>query len=86
MNRSDSERIANILENLDYQSTREISKADLLVINMCSVRQSAVDRVWGKTKVVSSLKSKNPGFISVLTGCILKKDRYKFAENFDLVL
>jgi len=86
MNISDSERIIKLLESFEYKSVRKASEADLVMINMCSVRQSAVDRVWGETKTILNLKSKNPKLISVLTGCILKKDRCKFAERFDLVL
>ena len=48
MNRSDSERIASVLENIGYKKASKIDEADLIVTNMCSVRQSAVDRVYGK--------------------------------------
>ena len=63
MNESDSERIASMLENTGYKpaptmnelkedksSSRPLAKAqgaDLIVVNMCSVRQSAVDRIYG---------------------------------------
>lgn len=48
MNISDSERIAAVLESLGYKKVIKESRADLLIINMCSVRQSAVDRVYGR--------------------------------------
>ncbi len=48
MNRSDSERIATVLEKAGYKPAKNESGADLLVINMCSVRQSAVERVYAK--------------------------------------
>ena len=47
MNRSDSERLATILGESGYQKTDEIKKADLVAIVSCSVRQMAVDRVYG---------------------------------------
>jgi len=50
MNKADSERIATTLEKKGYKPTKDFKKANLVLINMCSVRQSAVDRVYGKIK------------------------------------
>jgi tRNA-2-methylthio-N6-dimethylallyladenosine synthase len=86
MNRSDSERIAAVLEGMKYEETLNLKEADLVVLNMCSVRQSAVDRVYGLIPQFSALKTKNKGFKTVLTGCILKPERAKLAEIFDFIL
>jgi tRNA dimethylallyltransferase len=83
MNEADSERISSILEKMGYQAASKESGADLIVVNMCSVRQSAVDRVYGKAKNLSKLKKINPKLKTVLTGCILKKDRNKFRRTFN---
>jgi len=83
MNKSDSERMAAILEKKGYQAARKENEADLIVINMCSVRQSAVDRVHGQIRNLAKLKKKNAKLKIVLTGCILKKDRRKFKQTFD---
>ena len=86
MNHSDSERIASVLENIGYKKALNIEKADLIVINMCSVRQSAVDRVYGLIQKLEQLQTTNHKLQTILTGCILKKDRRKFAQHFDLIL
>jgi len=86
MNESDSERIAGVLENIKYRQTFKIDKADLIVVNMCSIRQSAVDRVYGLRQKFNKLKNYNSKLTTVLTGCILKKDRRKFSEYFDFIL
>jgi tRNA-2-methylthio-N6-dimethylallyladenosine synthase len=90
MNRSDSERIAATLENIGYKKTLKIDKADLIIVNMCSVRQSAVDRVYGLRQKFQKLKTKLPTthypLRTILTGCILRKDKRKFAEYFDFIL
>ena len=78
MNESDSERIAAVLESNKYKAS-DINEADLVVINMCSVRQSAVDRVYG---LIPKLKEQK----TILTGCILKKDKNKLSKEFDYVL
>ena len=56
MNKSDSERISADLENKGHKPATEMDEADLVVVNMCSVRQSAVDRVLGLTKKFAELK------------------------------
>jgi len=86
MNESDSERIAGVLENIRYKQTFKIDKADLIVVNMCSIRQSAVDRIYGLRQKFNKLKDYNPKLITILTGCILKKDKGRFSEYFDFIL
>jgi len=60
MNKSDSERIASVLEKMGYKKASNENEADLIVINMCSVRQSAVDRVYGMAKKFIKIKTQNP--------------------------
>lgn len=81
MNKADSERIAAVLENKRYKAASKIDEADLIMVNMCSVRQSAVDRVYGLIPKFKKLKAK-----TILTGCILKKDRKKFSKYFDEII
>ena len=63
MNKADSERIAATLEKRGYQPTASAKEADLIVVNMCSVRQSAVDRVFGMPMKLRGIKAKK-----ILTG------------------
>jgi len=86
MNKSDSEKIAEFFEKIGYQSASNIKEADLVVVNMCSVRQSAVDRVYGLLLKFQKLKIKNLKLKIILTGCILKKDKRRFEKLFDLIL
>jgi len=79
MNWSDSEKIAVALENKGYKPAPKIEDADLVVVNMCSVRQSAVDRVMG-------LKEKLKNKETTITGCILKKDRLKLEKQFGKIV
>ncbi|MFH0988361.1 MAG: MiaB/RimO family radical SAM methylthiotransferase [Parcubacteria group bacterium] len=62
MNESDSERIAAVFERLGYKSTDKPETAGVVVINACSVRQKAVDKIWG---MVGSLKKRSAGQYSV---------------------
>lgn len=85
MNKADSERIAADLKKKGYKSASKINEADLIVVNMCSIRQTAVDRVYGLTRKLKKLKLINPKLKTILTGCILKKDRKKFLGLFDKI-
>jgi len=78
MNKADSERLAAYLEKHNHKPATDIKKADLILVNMCSVRQSAVDRVFGMPMKLKNIKAKK-----ILTGCILRKDREKFEKIFD---
>ncbi len=86
MNYSDSERIASILEMKGYKKTLLEDNADLIIINACSVRQSAIDKISGRFKKYKRFRKTNPGLKIVLTGCILKSDKKKFEKMFDLII
>jgi len=86
MNKSDSERIASVFESVGYKAASKINEADLIVINMCSVRQSAVDRVYGLLPKFEKLKIKNKNLKTILTGCVLKKDRRRLVGKFNHIL
>jgi tRNA-2-methylthio-N6-dimethylallyladenosine synthase len=83
MNKTDSERIAAILEKKGMKKTTSEKKADIIILNMCSIRQSAVDRIHGKAKNLLQLKKIRPNLKIILTGCILEQDKKKFSKIFD---
>ncbi|MBI4653302.1 tRNA (N6-isopentenyl adenosine(37)-C2)-methylthiotransferase MiaB [Candidatus Kuenenbacteria bacterium] len=85
MNISDSERIASVLKKMKYQPTLDESKADLILINSCSVRQKAIDRIFGQEKKWQKLKKEKPSLIIALTGCITEKDKKKLKDKADLI-
>lgn len=89
MNKSDAERIKRVLENLGYKQTEDEKKAKILMIVACSVRQSAVDRIYGKARLWEKMKSKekkeNSQIITMLTGCLALWDKEKLKEKFDFI-
>ncbi|MFA5228393.1 MAG: tRNA (adenosine(37)-N6)-dimethylallyltransferase MiaA [Candidatus Paceibacterota bacterium] len=80
MNRSDSERIAAFFEKKGFVETTNIKEANKVIINMCSVRQSAVDRVYGLLPQLQKLKAE-----IIITGCILNRDKEKLSNNFTVL-
>jgi tRNA-2-methylthio-N6-dimethylallyladenosine synthase len=83
MNTSDAERLASILEKSGYQKIEEIKEADLVAIVSCSVRQMAVDRVYGAIKNIRKENKKNK---IIVTGCLPATDKKKLAKQADLIL
>jgi len=82
MNESDSEKIAGQLEAKSYQLTKDPKLADLVIINVCSVRQSAINRVYSR---VEKIRRQNKKAQLILTGCILKKDKKQLSSQVDKI-
>lgn len=78
-NHSDSERISSVLEDMGYSFVEDKYNADLVVINSCSIRQSAVNRIYGQIENIKNGKV-------IVTGCILKRDGKKLSKKADLIL
>jgi len=77
MNKNDSERIAGLLSSLGFVSTKDEAKADLIIINTCSVRQTAEDRIFGAQKKYLEYKKTKPEMIVAVTGCMPGRDKAK---------
>ena len=85
MNYSDTERVETYLEALGYTKTPEEEDADLIVINSCSVRQKAEDRVLGQMKKMRRLRENNKNLIIALTGCMIRKSSSRYSSSRDRV-
>lgn len=72
MNKSDSERIAGWYEARGWKPAKNVQEADEVVINSCSVRQTAEDRVFGLINNLSKLKIENFKLKIILTGCMMR--------------
>lgn len=75
MNKNDSERIVGLLGWLGLASAVKAEEADLIIVNTCSVRQTAEDRVQGLIHNWQELRKKNPKLIIAVTGCLPGRDR-----------
>lgn len=87
MNTSDSERVASVLERLGYESAAAETEADVLVLNTCSVKQKAEDKVYGLRKNLAKLHRHNPDLTVAVTGCMVRQSStQKDDESRDHVL
>jgi tRNA-2-methylthio-N6-dimethylallyladenosine synthase len=80
MNNSDAERISSALQMIGYKKTEKEEEADLLIAVACSVRQTAIDRIYSKGQ-----RWKKRGVKTVLTGCLLDNDKKKLSDRFNYI-
>ena len=84
MNTADAERISSVLDSLGLTRCNSEKEADIIIILACSVRQKAVDRIFGKINKWQKEKKKR-NLITILTGCVLEHDKNKLKDRFDLI-
>ena len=86
MNFSDSEIVASILNKENYSTTKDISEADLVFVNTCSIREKAEQTVRKRLEVYNSIKkSVNPKMVVGVLGCMAERLKEKFLEEEKLV-
>ena len=89
MNFSDSEIVASIIATQNYESTSDIKSADLILLNTCSIRDNAEQRVRNRLNELHALKRKHPGLIIGLLGCMAERLKDKLLEeerHIDLIV
>ncbi len=75
MNVHDSERMAGLLEQAGYEPTDEAADADVVVINTCSVREHAEDKLYtrlGELRVMTAETGHDP--VVAVAGCVAQQE------------
>jgi tRNA-2-methylthio-N6-dimethylallyladenosine synthase len=89
MNLADTEIVLGILKHHGYEVTNKINNADVVLLNTCSVRDNAEQRIYGRLGNISTLKKSNPNLIVGILGCMaerLRKDLIEDKKIVDLVV
>lgn len=81
MNVVDSRRMMRLLEAAGYEETGTEKDADLVVLNTCSVREKAAQKVYSLLGRLRRYKSSRPGFQLVVAGCVAQQEREQMAER-----
>ncbi|MCL4241827.1 MAG: tRNA (N6-isopentenyl adenosine(37)-C2)-methylthiotransferase MiaB [Dehalococcoidia bacterium] len=79
MNKADSEKLAAGFDRMGLRATDRIERADIVVLNTCSVRQHAEDRAYSKLGRIRDLKKTKPQLKVAVMGCMvgLKTDELR---------
>ncbi len=89
MNFSDSEIVHSVLISAGYTPTENYKEADIILMNTCSIRDHAEQRVLNRLHEFSFLKKKRPHLKIGILGCMaerLKEDLMKLQQSVDLVV
>lgn len=89
MNLADSEVVMGILNSQGYAITQEVKDADVILLNTCSIRDNAEQRIYGRLGNLKALKDKKPEMILGILGCMaerLRKDLIEEKKVVDLVV
>jgi tRNA-2-methylthio-N6-dimethylallyladenosine synthase len=85
MNFADSEVVASILANAGFDSTTEFLDADLILINTCSIRDNAEQRVRNRLQNLKVVKKTKKGALIGVLGCMAERLKEKFLDEEKLV-
>jgi tRNA-2-methylthio-N6-dimethylallyladenosine synthase len=85
MNLADTEIVLGILNSKGYSVTREANDADVVLLNTCSIRENAEQRIYGRLGRFKNLKESNPGLVVGILGCMAERLRKDLVEKKSIV-
>ena len=75
MNEYDSDKMVDVLrESHGYELTSDAGEADLLLVNTCSIREKAQEKVFSELGRWRPLKKKRPGVMIGVGGCVASQE------------
>lgn len=85
MNVNDSERMMTLLEMVNYVPVQEPEKAELIIINTCSVREKPVHKLHSEVGRYRELKAQNPRLRIGVGGCVAQQEKQKLLKDIPLI-
>jgi tRNA-2-methylthio-N6-dimethylallyladenosine synthase len=85
MNFSDSEIVASILQKEGFDTTSDITQADVVFLNTCSIREKAEQTVRNRLMHIHGLKKLKPEMLVGVLGCMAERLKSKFLEEEKIV-
>ena len=80
MNVADSEVIASVMKMAGYETCATIDEADAVLLNTCSVRENAENKIYNRLESLYSLKKKRPLIVGVV-GCMAERVKEDLIEH-----
>jgi len=81
MNEYDSERVAGLLKTQAYELCDRPEEADLILLNACSIREKAEDKVFSQLGALKRLKTARPDLIIGVMGCMAQLQQGRIQER-----
>lgn len=83
MNIADTERMLGMLEEIEYYPTDIMEEADLSILNTCSIREHAVDKM--RSYVGKWDKLRKPGSLIAVSGCVAQQEGENLVKDIRTV-
>lgn len=81
MNVADSEVIASVMKMADYDYTDNLEEADAVLLNTCSVRENAENKIYNRLEALHAMKKQGRQFIIGVVGCMAERVKEDLINN-----
>ena len=81
MNVGDSEIVVSIMQQEGYIYTENIAEADVVLINTCSIRDNAEQRIWGRLSEMRQRRKAKPSLVVGIIGCMAERLKEQLIES-----
>lgn len=81
MNVADSEVIASIMKMQDYDTCETLEEADAILLNTCSIRDNAEQKIFNRLDYLQSLRKKRRQLIVGVVGCMAERVKDDLIQN-----
>ncbi len=81
MNVADSEVIASVMKMAGYETCASIEEADAVLLNTCSVRENAENKIYNRLEALHALQKKGRAFIIGVVGCMAERVKEDLMEH-----
>lgn len=85
MNVGDSEIVVSIMQAEGYSYTDDIAQADIILVNTCSIRDNAEQRIWGRLSEFKRYKRAKKELLVGVIGCMAERLKEQLLEKQQVV-
>ena len=84
MNVADSEVIASIMKMAGYETCDNLDDADAILLNTCSVRENAENKIYNRLDTLNALRKKGRNLIVGVVGCMAERVKQDLIKSYDV--
>ena len=81
MNFGDSEIVTSILQDEGWRYTEQVTEADAILLNTCSIRDNAEQRIWGRLRELDRYRKAKPSLVVGVIGCMAERLKEQLTEG-----
>ena len=86
MNVADSEVIASIMKMAGYDTCDDLDHADAILLNTCSVRENAENKIYNRLDTLNALRKKGRSLIVGVVGCMAERVKQDLIDRYGVDL